>query len=430
MPTRIVVEGPQLEPLLQQVADEYGGRATIVSANKVRSGGLGGFFAKQRFELSVEVADDEPVIEPAPQASLLDLADAREDRFEAHGPETPAAPTASTTPVPTAPVTTAPVTTAPTVAPVRSGHAVVTPVAIPALSSAVEPRTPAMAGAPARASMISTSGAAFAEVMAGLQGDLAKAAAHPAPLPTPARPTPANGRRAYRGPDLPEQPLVADLRALGFPTELAGRATGDDPYQAVLAALAELSPPAPPNRPGELLVVVGELATAVRTADAVARALRLDPAQILLAGPSTAGTNIHPSRRITGATDAERRARKIERADTPYVVVVDAPIGVDGPWAESILQALDPTATWATVDATRKPGDTATHLRTLGRVDALAVFHAEICADPGTVLALPAPVALLDGAPAGAHEWAALLSRRLSERRAAPAGTDRAAPWR
>jgi hypothetical protein len=404
VPTRIVVEGPQLEPLLEQVADEYGGRATIVSANKVRSGGLGGFFAKQRFELSVELADEEA----GPAPSLLDLADAREDRFEAHATETP------------------------TVAPVRSGHAVVKPVAIPPLSTAVETRTPAMAGAPARASMVSTSGTAFAEVMAGLQGDLVKGAPRPtpAPAPAPARPV-VNGRRAYRGPDLPEQPLVADLRALGFPTELATKAVGDDPYQAVLAALADLTaPPAPPCRPGDLMVVIGELATAVRTADCVARILRLDPAQVLLAGPSTAGTNIHPSRRITGAADAERRARKIERADTPYVVVVDAPIGVDGPWAEQLLQALDPTATWATVDATRKPGDTATHLRTIGRVDALAVFHAEICADPGTVLSLPAPVALLDGAPAGAHEWAALLSRRLSERRAAPAGTDREAPWR
>jgi hypothetical protein len=81
------------------------------------------------------------------------------------------------------------------------------------------------------------------------------------------------------------------------------------------------------------------------------------------------------------------------------------------------------------VDATRKPGDTANHLRALGRVDAVAVFSAEICADPGTVLALPAPVALLDGAEANAHEWAALLSRRLSERRATPAGKGREAPW-
>src|SRR5256886_5466911 len=175
---------------------------------------------------------------------------------------------------------------------------------------------------------------------------------------------------------------------------------------------------------------MGEWAPALRPADGAAKTGGLAPAQLRLAGPPTAGTPIHPSRRITGPTDAERRARKIERADTPYLVVVDAPLGVDHGWADEILRAVGATAIWATVDATRKPGDTANHLRALGRIDALAVFHAEICADPGTVLALPAPVALLDGAPAGTHEWAALLSRRLSERRAAPARTARGAPRR
>ena len=411
MPTRIVLEGPQLEPLLTQVRDDYGGRATIVSANKVRTGGLGGFFAKERFELSVEVSDDDSA-PPRPPDSLLDLVDSREDRFEAAEP------------VP------APEPAAPTVAPMRSGHTTVTPLAIPVLPTAVE-----LKPAPVlpRASVMSTSGSAFAEVMAGLNGDLANAR-QSAGAPVPARheaPVNGNGRRSYRGPALPEPPLTADLRALGFPTELAARATGDDPYQAVLTALAELPiPPAPPARPGDLFVIIGELGPALRTADWAAKSLRLDPAQLLLAGPTTAGTPIHPSRRITGPTDAERRARKIERADTPYLVVVDAPLGVDHGWADEILRAVGATATWATVDATRKPGDTANHLRALGRIDALAVFHAEICADPGTVLALPAPVALLDGAPAGAHEWAALLSRRLSERRAAPAGTERESPWR
>jgi hypothetical protein len=59
------------------------------------------------------------------------------------------------------------------------------------------------------------------------------------------------------------------------------------------------------------------------------------------------------------------------------------------------------------------------------------VYAADLCADPGTVLALPAPVALLDRAVASPHEWAALLSRRLTEQRAAPAGrTGREASWR
>ncbi len=405
MSTRIVLEGPQLEPLLEQVRDDYGNRARIVSANKVRSGGLAGFFAKQRFELAVEVGEEPEGGDPAD--TLLDLVDAREDRFEADP-----APT-STPPSP------APREAAPTVAPVRSGTArTVTPLAIPSLT------------APARASVMSTNGAAFAEVMAGLQDDLARAR-HDLPdtaprfehRPNPARPQP---------PILTAHPITADLAALGVPAELAARAVGDDPYQAVLHAFANLpEAPALPSRPGDVLVIAGELGSALHAAQWATKKLRLDPTQLLLAGPTTAGTPVHPSRRISGAPDAQRRAGRMHRADVPWIVVFDAPLGVDPTWTEALREALEATAVWATVDATRKPGDTVNHLRGIGRADALAVYNADLCADPGTVLALPMPVALLDGVVATPHEWAALLSRRLSEHRAAPAGrTAREAEWR
>jgi hypothetical protein len=435
--TRIVLEGPQLEPLLEQVRDDYGNRAKIVSANKIRSGGLAGFFAKQRFELAVEVgeesADGSGVGEPTD--TLLDLVAAREDRFE---PESaPSSPAAPSPPAAEA---------APTVSPVRSGARTVTPLAIPSLSGpAPSPGPGAGQPVPPRASVMSTNGAAFAEVMAGLQDDLARARRDPAPgldqrgdahqrdLPDPAprferRPNPARPQP----PVLAANPLGADLAALGVPADLAARARGEDPYQSVLDAFAALpEPPALPSRPGDVLVIAGELAAAVPTAQWAAKKLRLDPTQVLLAGPTTAGTPIHPSRRITGAPDAQRRAGRMHRADVPWIVVFDAPLGVDPDWAQTLCDALEATAVWATVDATRKAADTVNHLRGIGRTDALAVYHADLCADPGTVLCLPAPVALLDGLVATAHEWAALLSRRLSERRAVPAGrTGREAPWR
>ena len=64
MPTRVLLEGPAIEPLLAQVREEYGSGVRIISADKVRSGGIGGFFAKQHYELSVEVPDASP--KPAP----------------------------------------------------------------------------------------------------------------------------------------------------------------------------------------------------------------------------------------------------------------------------------------------------------------------------------------------------------------------------
>jgi len=65
VPTRVLLEGPAIEPLLAQVRDEYGSSVRIISADKVRSGGFGGFFAKQHYELSVEVPDaDERIDRP------------------------------------------------------------------------------------------------------------------------------------------------------------------------------------------------------------------------------------------------------------------------------------------------------------------------------------------------------------------------------
>ncbi|ROP44816.1 hypothetical protein [Pseudokineococcus lusitanus] len=65
--TTVVLEGDAIEPLLARVASEHGPGARVVRAEKVRVGGVAGFFAKERFELVVEVddEDDAPAV-PAP----------------------------------------------------------------------------------------------------------------------------------------------------------------------------------------------------------------------------------------------------------------------------------------------------------------------------------------------------------------------------
>lgn len=59
VPTRLLLEGPDLEELLAKIKEEHGSSARIVSAERVRTGGLAGFFAKQRFEIAVDVLDPE-----------------------------------------------------------------------------------------------------------------------------------------------------------------------------------------------------------------------------------------------------------------------------------------------------------------------------------------------------------------------------------
>ncbi|OLF06897.1 hypothetical protein BU204_36060 [Actinophytocola xanthii] len=96
----MLLEGPDLEALLDQVRTEHGSNARIVSADRLRKGGVGGFFSKQWFELGVELPDapePEPT-SPAPDSveallslvDLVDLADARDDR----GVSTPTEPAA------------------------------------------------------------------------------------------------------------------------------------------------------------------------------------------------------------------------------------------------------------------------------------------------------------------------------------------------
>ena len=54
----MLLEGTDIRALLQQVRDSYGSEARIVHAERIRSGGMGGFFAKQRYEVTVEVDAD------------------------------------------------------------------------------------------------------------------------------------------------------------------------------------------------------------------------------------------------------------------------------------------------------------------------------------------------------------------------------------
>jgi hypothetical protein len=47
-------EGPVLEDLLDRVRTEVGTGARIVAANRIRKGGVGGFFSKEHYEVLVE----------------------------------------------------------------------------------------------------------------------------------------------------------------------------------------------------------------------------------------------------------------------------------------------------------------------------------------------------------------------------------------
>lgn len=85
MSTQLKFDGPRLDEVLERVGRELGPQAVIVEANRGRRGGVGGFFAKEWFEVVVE-APEPPVDELDRPSSLdealLSLADGVDDRVE------------------------------------------------------------------------------------------------------------------------------------------------------------------------------------------------------------------------------------------------------------------------------------------------------------------------------------------------------------
>jgi hypothetical protein len=184
----------------------------------------------------------------------------------------------------------------------------------------------------------------------------------------------------------------------------------------VLSVLAARpAAPGSPDAPGEVLVLAGDVHYAIGIGKQLLGQIGVDQSHLLLAGPTAAGTGLHSSRLIHDAKAAALRADKLQTADAPWIVVLDAQVGRTDPiWVNDMCDALGATAVWAVVDATRKTADTARHLRTLGEVEALVVHSVDLTTDPGTVLGLDLPIFSLDGKPATPHAWAAMLCARIA----------------
>ena len=211
-------------------------------------------------------------------------------------------------------------------------------------------------------------------------------------------------------------PVINNLISVGMPEPMAAQITGGDTYAGVLSALAS-RPAAPgvPDAAGEILVLAGDIGHGLPIGKHLLEQIGVDQSHLLLAGTSSAGTGVHSSRVVHDVRAAQVRAEKLQSADSPWLVVLDAPVGATDPiWVNDMCDAIGATALWAVVDATRKTADTARHLRLLGEVEALVVHSVDLTADPATVLGLELPIFSLDGKPATPHAWAAMLCARIA----------------
>jgi hypothetical protein len=402
-------EGPDLEALLEQVRTELGSGTKIVSANKIRSGGIAGFFARERYEVIVEhdgtalitappAADEPESVRPRDLApSLLDLVD------QVSAQERAAAPRISTESEPFAAVMDRMARNAGMPAPPAAAAQDADDVDDADIEDAEVAEAPAPVAAPA----------------------VAPAPRPAAPAPTPADTLPAPIAAAPQVPAAATNPVTLPtgpghsgaLVKLGLPAAYVPAVPSPAALEAALRSSLGRLPSAPPlpKTTGSVVAVVGERQAAMKIARDLAAEAGLDPDGVTIATRKRlpARTPIHLT--ITDTEDAAEKRRSWRRRDRPSVVVVDAELGGDKPaWAFHVLAALEPEATWGVGDATRKTEDVAAWMHGLGGVDALAVNAVDATVSPASVLQLDVPVGRLDGRPASPALWAALLTERLA----------------
>lgn len=408
MPTQLQFDGPNLQKLLARVRDELGAHARIVSAEKVRTGGLAGFFARERFQIFVETGDKTPGTPTVTPTTLLGLADAVSDeerrsvsteseafgdvlrRLSADGGGISAVPSVPSVPAPRQ---------------TNSGS----PVTHPHRPSAPTARDLALPVPGRLQRELTGSVAAELTVPAGTVPT-------PTLAPTPAvvtrEPLPATGRSTPSH----DQPALG-LARLGLPQHLIPQDSPRGLRAALLASLAELPQAAEiVSGPGQVLAVVGPARLALAVATVLVAELDLDPAQTLLYA-GTGPTDLPPDRVLASPTAAaQRRAawRKRPRR-TLGIIAVEAPLTAAGAiHAAEYLDALSATIVWGAVEASRKPADIGRWAEYLGGVDALALQEVESTADPATTLSLGIPVSRLGHTAATAESWAALLTSRMA----------------
>ncbi len=185
--------------------------------------------------------------------------------------------------------------------------------------------------------------------------------------------------------------------------------------QKALAVSLENLPKAPAIRPskGAVIAVVGARDEAMQLAEDLAHQWGRPKEEVVLASQHHKGKG--SSGVVRSVRAAEDSRRSWSRRDRPTIVVIEAQMGSKSTqWAEHILTALEPIATYGTVEATRKAEDIAAWAVALGGIDCLAVNHVEETVSPASVLATGIAVERIDGRKATPAYWAMLLTERLS----------------
>ena len=199
------------------------------------------------------------------------------------------------------------------------------------------------------------------------------------------------------------------LLALGLPIDLTpSTAVTGDLRTALCQRLAQLPPPPVlPRTTGVVIAIVGIGTAPIALARRLADELDIDPAHVLLATPEAMSDVSHPE-------EAEAFRRSCRRRAEPTIVACSIGSGrAQLGWAHRILDRLEPTITWAVVDASVKAEDIGHRIALLGGVDVIAMTGVADTISPASILGLGIPIGRIGSNPATPAVWADLLMERL-----------------
>ena len=428
-------EGPDVQLVLDRIRQELGPDAKINGAEKIRVGGVLGFFAKEHYRVLVEAPDVEPAASPA--ASALGTSTNGADVFSAMAEATDEVKEVASSgwvPIPRQPLAPAPVAQPPMQPPTQAPATAPPP---------PPPLVPAAEAADDDTDSFDTVLSRVAHILGDSPVDSPAGAATSGPSDIGAVSGADDADTGDgSGPDIAARAALYVAETTGEPTDPridALRSAGLD--VATVAAVAEglhqgagleallvatfgrLDPaPLPPRLAGSLLVVVGQGAGARRLAMALASEIGGDPAAVafcslhLDTGPTGSVGPARGDPLVVGSAEEAAELAPGWRRSGPAVVAVDCAVTTPvRSWATGVIGALRPTAVWGVVDATAKCEDVSAWAGSLGGLDALAVENLDATVSPAASLAAGIPVARLDGRPANAARWTATIVDRVMQ---------------
>ena len=208
------------------------------------------------------------------------------------------------------------------------------------------------------------------------------------------------------------------LSKMGLPARLIPRGVNQLELKGALVESLFRLPPAPSvpaGGAGIVIATVGVGATPVLLARDLAEELGLDPDDVMLATRERLGGGIPAWLQMCDPATAEERRLSWRRRSRPTIVACSLPAATRGlRWARDMLDHLEPTVTWAIVDAGSKREDIAYRIEELGGVDVLALDGLEETVSPATALEIGIPVGRLEHEHASPLTWTELLLERLS----------------